>query len=720
MTDNTLLIMPKLKKSLSVLIYFVLAASTLLVFWQVRNFDFTNYDDNLYVSENQHVLNGLTQDGIIWAFTTGHTGYWHPLTWLSLMLDCQLFGPNPGRIHLVSLFLHVVNTLLLFAVLRKMTGALWPSAFEAALYAVHPMHVESVAWIAERKDVLSTFFLMLTLTAYAGYVKRPSVFRYITILVIFALGLMAKPMLVTLPFVLLLFDYWPLDRFAAPRTVKTAGGKSRKPAPIHDGRAILYRIIIEKIPFFALSMVSSVITFIVQKVSGAVININALPLQDRVANAIVSYMRYIGKMVWPQNLAVFYPFDIGNFTYLQITLCAILLLVISIFVIGFGRKQKYLLVGWFWFIGTLIPVIGLVQVGAQALANRYTYISYIGLFIMIAWGLPELLSKWPQRKIALGLSMVIVLTILGICAHQQVSYWNNGTSLFTHAIKVTQDNYFAHYGLGISYKNLGCHQDAIESYKQAIKIRPDYDEAYNDIGISYFILGRYQDAIEAYKQAIRINPDLAKAYNNLGNAYTNLGRYQDAIEAYKPAIRINPDLAEAHYNLGTAYFILGRYQDAIETSKQAIRIKPDWAEAHYNLGNAYINLGRYQDAIEAYKQAIRIKPDWVEPMNRLAWLIATHPEIKNRDVNEAIGLALRACELTNYHNPAMLGTLAASYAAAARFSEAVDTAREAIAIADSANQPQIKNIIQHHLTFYTQGKPYIEPASAPFSDAPKP
>jgi tetratricopeptide (TPR) repeat protein len=425
-------------------------------------------------------------------------------------------------------------------------------------------------------------------------------------------------------------------------------------------------------------------------------------------------------MVWPQNLAVFYPFDIGNFTYLQITLCAILLLVISIFVIGFGRKQKYLLVGWFWFIGTLIPVIGLVQVGAQALANRYTYISYIGLFIMIAWGLPELLSKWPQRKIALGLSMVIVLTILGICAHQQVSYWNNGTSLFTHVIKVTQDNYFAHYGLGISYKNLGCHQDAIESYKQAIRINPDYDEAYNDLGISYFILGRYQDAIEAYKQAIRINPDLAKAYNNLGNACLFLERYQDAIESYKQAIGIKPDLAEAYYNLGAAYLKLGRYQNAIESYKQAIRIKPDLAEAHYNLGKALVAQGQIYEALDQLRQAIRLRPDCPDFMNDFAFLIITHPEIKNRDVNEAIGLARRACELTNNHNPAMLGTLAASYAAAARFPEAVDTARKAIAIADSANQPQIKNIIQHHLTFYTQGKPYIEPAAAPFSDAPKP
>ena len=708
------------KKYFVTFTYLVLILSTLLVFWQVRNFDFVNYDDSDYVSDNPQVLNGLTRDGVIWAFTTNRSANWHPLTWLSLMLDCQLFGSNPGWMHLVNLLLHIANTLLLFAIFKKLTAAVWPSVFVAAAFALHPMHVESVAWIAERKDVLSTLFWLLTLAAYVGYVKRPSVFRYLISLVLFAIGLMAKPMLVTLPFVLLLFDYWPLDRFAATRTVKTAGGKSRKPAPIHDGRAILYRIIIEKIPFFVLAAVSSVITFIVQKVSGAVININALPLQDRVANAIVSYMRYIGKMVWPQNLAVFYPFDIGNFTYLQITLCAILLLVISIFVIGFGRKQKYLLVGWFWFIGTLIPVIGLVQVGGQALANRYTYISYIGLFIMIAWGLPELLSKWPQRKIALGLSMVIVLTILGICAHQQVSYWNNGTSLFTHVIKVTQDNYFAHYGLGISYKNLGCHQDAIESYKQAIRINPDYDEAYNDLGISYFILGRYQDAIEAYKQAIRINPDLAKAYNNLGNACLFLERYQDAIESYKQAIGIKPDLAEAYYNLGAAYLKLGRYQNAIESYRQAIRIKPDLAEAHYNLGKALVAQGQIYEALDQLRQAIRLRPDCPDFMNDFAFLIITHPEIKNRDVNEAIGLARRACELTNNHNPAMLGTLAASYAAAARFPEAVDTARKAIAIADSANQPQIKNIIQHHLTFYTQGKPYIEPAAAPFSDAPKP
>jgi tetratricopeptide (TPR) repeat protein len=548
-----------IKRTSIIFVYFALVLSTLLVFWQVRNFDFINYDDNDYVYENPHVLNGLTSDDIIWAFTTGHAANWHPLTWLSLMLDCQLFGTNAGGIHLINLLLHLVNTLLLFAVLKKMTGSLWPSVFVAAAFALHPMHVESVAWIAERKDVLSTLFLLLTLTAYVSYVRRRGLIRYLLTILLFVLGLSAKPMLVTLPFVLLLLDYWPLDRFAAPRAVKTAA--------ISDKQRILYRIIIEKIPFFALAIVSSGITFIVQKNSGAVSDFNIVPLHSRIANAFLSYAKYIGKMFWPQNLAVFYPFDAGRIAFWQVAMCVLLLLVISIFVIRFGRNQKYLPAGWFWFVGTLIPVIGLVQVGGQAYADRYTYIPYIGLFIMIAWGLPKLLSKWPQRKNALGLSMVIALTTLGICAHQQVSYWKNSAGLFTHALKVTQGNYVAH----------------------------------NNLGIVYSRLGRYQDAIEAYKQAIRIKPDYAEAYYNLGNACSNLGRWQEAIESYKQAVRIRPDLAKAHYNLGTACGELGRWQEAIEAFSQTIRIKPDYAEAYYNLGVAYLTTGNKGSALEEYK-----------------------------------------------------------------------------------------------------------------------
>jgi Flp pilus assembly protein TadD len=600
------------KKSFVIFTYVVLILSTLLVFWQVRNFDFINYDDNLYVSENQHVLNGLTQDGIIWAFTTGHAANWHPVTWFSLMLDCQLFGPNPGWIHLVNLLLHLANTLLLFAVLKKMTGSLWPSAFVAAAFAIHPMHVESMAWIAERKDVLSTLFWLLTMLAYLAYVRRLGAFRYALTLVLFALGLMAKPMLVTLPFVLLLLDYWPLKRFSIADCQLPIEKSPKSKIQNLKFAQSFWHLIVEKVPFLALAAVSSVITFFVQKGSGAVPDINTLSLQSRVANVFLSYTRYIGKMFWPQNLAVFYPFDIRVFLFWRVMLCVLLLVGISFLVIRFGRKQKYLPVGWFWFVGTLIPVIGLVQVGLQSYADRYTYIPYIGLFIMIAWGMPKLLSKWTQRKMALGLSMVIVLTTLGICAHQQVSYWSNGIALFTHAIEVTQNNDVAYNNLGVAYDSLGRYQDAIEAYKQAIGIEPDYADAHYNLGNAYQRFGRHQDAIEAYKHAVRIKPDYAKAHNNLGVAYSSLGRHQDAIESYKQAIRIKPDYAEAHFNLGNAYGKLSRCQDEVESYKQAIRIEPDYVDAHYNLGNAYQRLGRYQDSIESYKQAIRTKPDDTE------------------------------------------------------------------------------------------------------------
>jgi len=553
------------KKSFVIFTYFVLILSILLVFWQVHNFDFINYDDGDYVYENPHVLNGLTGDGVIWAFTTPNVGNWLPLTWLSFMLDCQLFGTNPGWMHLVNLLLHLANTLLLFAVLRKMTdstsspqaGALWQSAFVAAAFAIHPMHVESVAWITERKDVLSTLFLLLTLAAYVSYVRRHSVARYVLTLLLFVLGLLAKPMLVTLPGLLLLLDYWPLERI---REQRTEDGKRKTKSGFQKLSA--GQLIIEKVPFFALSAVSSVVTFLAQRGSGAVTGINALPI----ANAFLSYAKYIGKMFWPQNMAIFYPFNTSSFAFWQAAMCVLLLLVISIFVIRFGRKQRYLPVGWFWFVGTLIPVIGLVQSGAQSYADRYTYISYIGLFIMIAWGLPELLSKWPQRKIALGLSMVIVLTPFGICAHQQVSYWNNSITLFSHAVEVTQNNYIAYNNLGAAYDSIGRYKDAIEAYKQVVRIKPD-EKAYFNIGVAYDKLGRRQDEVEAYKQAIKIKPDYAEVYTNLGITYYKLGRYQDAIETYKQIIRIKPDYAEAHGHLGVAYLATGDKDLALEEYK---------------------------------------------------------------------------------------------------------------------------------------------------------
>ncbi|MBM4104025.1 MAG: tetratricopeptide repeat protein [Planctomycetes bacterium] len=742
-----------LKKPALIFICFALTASTLLVFWQVRNFDFVNHDDDIYVYKNPHVLNGLTFEGVISAFTSGHAANWHPLTWLSLMLDCQLFGPNPGRMHIVNVVLHLANTLLLFAVLRKMTGSLWPSAFVAAAFALHPMHVESVAWITERKDVLSTLFLLLTLAAYAGYVKRPSVFKYIVSLILLALGLMAKPMLVTLPIVLLLLDYWPLNRLDS-LPAKASDRQPRKPALSPDRRAIWYRVLIEKIPFFVLTAVSSGITFIVQRAGGAMEYSKAPALQDRAANAFLSYAKYIGKMFWPQNLAVFYPFDADGFPFWQIALCAILVLGISVFVIRFGQTRKYLPVGWFWFVITLIPVIGLVQVGEQSCADRYTYIPYIGLFVMIAWGLPELLSKWPYRNAALGVTAALVLTALGLVAYRQTGYWNNSIALFSHTLDVTQNNYVAYNGLGAAYSNLGRWQEAIEVLGKAIRIEPDYGEAYTNLGDSYKGLGRWQEAIEAYKQALKIKPDYAVAYNNLGTIYGHVGRWQEAIEAFKQAVQFKPDHAVAPNNLGIAYSNLGRWQEAIESYQQAIRIRPEYAEAHYNLGNAYANLGRWQEAVEAFNQAIRLKPDdakahyaianvflsegnfgeairhikrylEIEPnnigaKNNLAWMLAACSDPAVRNPSEAIRLAQETCAATNSMNPGLLDTLGVAYASAGRFAEAIETARTALALVDTEDHSKIKDDIQYHLTFYTQGKPYIESAQKRPGDPNKP
>jgi len=695
-------------KSLRIMfIYFILAMSVLLVFWQVRNFDFINYDDPDYVRANQRVQDGLTWDGVVWAFTSGYAANWHPVTWLSLMLDCQLFGDDAGWIHLVNVFWHLINTLLLLAVLKKMTGALWPSVFVAAAFGLHPMHVESVAWIAERKDVLSTFFLLLALGAYTGYVKRPSVFRYLLSVVLFALGLMAKPMLVTLPFVMLLLDYWPLNRFeGCTRPENKSGHQMRRSAPATAKRSILYRLIIEKVPFLALSAVSSTVTFLVQQSGGAVTGVDVIGVKVRVINAAIAYFEYIRKMFRPDGLAVFYPLDMSEgIPYRKFTLCILLLVGVTMLVVFPWRRRRYLLVGWLWFVGTLVPVIGLVQVGAQAYADRYSYIPYIGLFIMIAWGLPEFLLKWPYRKVVLGASMAIVLMALGLCCHRQVSYWKNSFTLFSHAAQVTQNNSLAYNNMGVEYGKSGRYPEAIGAYKLAVKIRPDYATAYYNLGAAYGVLARREEAIAAYRQAIKIKPDYADAYNNLGVAYSDLGRYHEAIEAHKQAIKIKPDDGDSHNNLGVAYnglgcyneameafnqaikirpddakaynnlFVsyggLGRYRDAIEALKQVIRIEPD-AQVYNSLGNAYQSLGSYAEAIEAYKQAVRLKPEYAEAYNNLGnacYSLGSYPEAV-----EALKQVTRikADDGDAYNN---LGVVCSGLG---RYSEAIESFRQAI------------------------------------------
>jgi len=637
--DNNATDMPNKRHFYIICIFLVVA--TLAVYWQVLDNDFVKYDDDLYVTENIRVHKGVTFDSLTWAFTSSHAANWHPLTWVSHMIDCQLYGLNPRGHHLTSLLFHVANTLLLLLILVRMTGVLWQSAFVAALFALHPLHVESVAWVAERKDVLSTFFMMLTLWVYTIYVKKGGVRRYLLVALFFVFGLMSKPMVVTLPFILLMLDFWPLGRLCLIRDTRNEVTGQQA-----DERPNIFQLLWEKVPFFALAVVSSVVTFIVQERGGAVKLLETYSIQTRIINAFVSYTEYIANMVWPMKLAVLYPHPGNSLPLWKGIAAGLALVLITVLVIRKARKIPYLAVGWLWYVVTLIPVIGIVQVGLQAMSDRYTYVTLIGLFVIIAWGANDLLSKWLHRKILFGILTAILLPVLMVLTWKQVQYWENSITLFKHTLKHTSNNVIihnslgtalykqgrteeaikhylqalrlkpdyadVHNNLGLAYVSLGMHKEAIESCKQAIRINPDDAEAHYNLGLAYVSLGMHKEAIESYKQAVRIDPDYAWAHYNLGNVYYESGMHKEAIESYKQAVRIDPDYAAAHYNLGLAYVSLGMHKEAIESCKQAIRIDPDLAEAHYNLGSAYGKLGKYQEAVESFKQATKINPDYAE------------------------------------------------------------------------------------------------------------
>ena len=533
------------KNLIPVLICLALAILTVITFWSIKDCGFINFDDNCYVYENAYVQSGLNWNSIIQAFSSAELmekgGFWHPLTWLSLMLDYQIFGLNPQGFHLINLLFHIMNTILLFLVLRRMTKTLWPSAFVAALFAIHPLHVESVAWIAERKDVLSTFFWMLTMGAYSYYVEHPGFRRYFFVLLFFILGLMAKSMLITLPFVLLLLDYWPLRRF---EEIKPAGPEYK--------RSLIYPLLWEKVPLFVLAILFSIVTYFAEQSEGAIMSTKALSLVVRIGNAFISYIAYIGKMIWPSNLAVFYPHP-GVLLSWQVLGSLLLLIAFTVAVIWMVKRSPYLATGWLWYIGTLVPVIGILQVGSHAMADRYTYIPMIGLFIIVAWGVPDLLKKWNHRKeILLTLSALSILC-LSIITWIQVGYWQNSITLFGHALKVADNNGLAYYNRGMAYHVLGNYRQAIDDYSKMIEIKPFYEDAYNNRGIAYKSLGNYKQAIDDYSKAIKIKPDFADAYNNRGNAYKSVGNYKQAIDDYSKAIEIKPDLVAAYINRGVVY-----------------------------------------------------------------------------------------------------------------------------------------------------------------------
>ncbi|MGO8761450.1 MAG: tetratricopeptide repeat protein [Desulfobaccales bacterium] len=510
---------------LKLLICLLLAGAVLLAYLQVINHDFITFDDDMYVTENPMVRAGLTWPGVEWAFTAVHSSNWHPLTWLSHMLDCQIYGMWSGGHHLTNVVFHLANTLLLFLFWARVTGALWPSALVAALFALHPLHVESVAWVSERKDVLSTLFWLATMWAYVGYVSAPSWKRYLLMLVCFALGLMAKPMLVTLPLVLLLLDYWPLGRIQAGM-VPTPGRAGQSPSGPGRIRRLYWPLIKEKLPLFALAALSSLITVMGQKGAGSMMPLAIRPLEARIANALIAYLKYLVKLVWPYPIAFFYP--LAPIPWWQAVWAGLALVLLSAGLLSAARRHPYLGVGWLWYLLTLLPVIGLVQVGGQAMADRYTYVPFIGLFIMIAWGITEATAGWRHRQAILSASAAAVLLTCLASTWMQAGYWRNSESLYFETIRVTGDNYMAYHHLGMFYTNQGRFDQAIAMYKKSIAVDPSYSHAYNNLGIVYAKQGKFKEAVDNLKFAIRLNPGNASFYRNLALAYSQQGKKEEA------------------------------------------------------------------------------------------------------------------------------------------------------------------------------------------------
>jgi protein O-mannosyl-transferase len=652
----------KLTKYSSFWICLSLTLVTFAVFYQVHSFGFVNYDDSNFISENPHVRSGLSWENIKWSFTAVYHTYWQPLTWLSYMLDCTLFGLNAGAFHLINVFIHVANTILLFLVLSRMTRGIWQSAFVAGLFALHPLHVESVAWVAERRDVLSTLFWLLTILFYARYAGRPSAGRYFAAVTVFILGLLSKPMLVTLPFVLLLLDYWPLLRFS------TKGGHLERD---RGQKTSLKWLIIEKVPFIILSAIASAVTFLTTLDVGAVA---LIPLKERILNAICSYLIYIEKMFWPVNLAVFYPHPFNNLTVGQVAAAILILLAISVLVIRLAAGRRYLLTGWFWYLGTLVPVIGFIQVGNQAIADRYSYITLIGLFIIIAWGMPDLLAKWRYRKIVLVSSAIMVISAMSICTYFQLRHWRNSLTLFRHALDVTENNYIAHLKMAESLYEQQRLDEAVTEYQKYFQIIPNDPDALNAYGI---ILGR-------------------------------LGRYDEAVKYLTKALQMKPDFADAHANIGYALIIQGNIDEAAVHLSKALQLDPNFALAHYRFGNILLQRGRINEAITHFEKALQLKPDWVELMNTIAWCLAVNEKTAVRNPDKAVKLAQRACELTNYEEPELLDTLAVSYAAAGNFKKAIELTGKALGLCKSPDRETLKKELESRLVLYKAGKPYIE------------
>ena len=623
----------------------VLTLVTITLYWPVTGYDFISFDDPDYVSANPRVQGGLTWESARWAMTTLDIGLWHPLTWISHMLDCQWFGLRPGWHHLSSVLWHAANSVLLLLVLRGMTGALWRSAAVAVLFAVHPLHVESVAWVAERKDVLSTFFVLLTLWAYHRYTEGrrgkaesrkqkvegriqkpecggpwslshlPSSIFYLLSLSFFAFGLMSKPMIVTLPLLLLLLDYWPLGRMQNAEATDTQ----------HATRNTLHvplPLIVEKLPFLGLAALTCWVTLHAAKGVGSLPSAAQCPMTDRLANATLSYARYFWEVFWPRNLAVFYPFP-ATFSASAVGGAALLLAGISIAAFGLARRRPYLAVGWLWYLITLLPVIGLIQLAGYSHADRYTYVPLMGVFLALTWGVAELVSRWRGPALACaGAAVALMILLCLVRARQQVGYWKESETLFRHALAVTQYNWLAHISLGEALDAKGQTDEAIRHYEEALRLKPDHPSAHINLGAALDDKGQTDEAIRQYQEALRLKPDQAQAHNNLGIALGRKGQTDEAIRQFQEAIRLKPDHADAHYNLGVALGNKGQTDQALRQFQETVRLRLDHAQDRNNLGAAFYRQGRTPEAIQQFQEALRLQPDYADARKNLDVVLA--------------------------------------------------------------------------------------------------
>jgi len=646
----------------------VIIALIWIVFGQTLSDDFVNYDDKTYVYGNSLVASGLSLPGLVHAFVDTRTGNWHPLTLVSHMIDCQFFDLKAGGHHFTNVLLHTIAALLLFLALLQMIGKghsgwEWASAFVAALFAIHPLHVESVAWIAERKDVLSAVFFFLTLIAYVRYARAPNFVRYLTMSILFACGLMSKPMLVTTPVILLLLDYWPLARMSDWRSFR--------------------RLIVEKLPLVALSVASSIVTFMIQEHS--VGSLAQLPFSWRLQNAIVSYVIYIWQMIWPTNLAVFYPHPENHLAVWQLAASVALLLIITAVVFFFRRTRPYLLVGWLWYLVMLLPVIGIVEVGLQGHADRYTYLPQIGLYLALTWLVVDLASALSLSKQILPAFASVVVLAFTACGFKQTSYWRNSETLWTHTLAVTKDNDVAHINFGMFLMDRGQFTDALAHFQTALDVR-----SRNSAQLHYAL-------------------SLALIHSDIGNALASKRQLDDAIAHFRQAIELKPDYADAHYNLGIALLKKGEIENAIAEFRQTLSIHPADEGAHTSLAIALMRKSAIAEAIQHYEAALAIDSDSVVALNNLAWILATSPDAAFRDGQRAVELASKAVQ-RDRGSFQFTRTLAAAYAENGSFDQAVATAQRAALLAREAGARDFANQMDDEVDLYRRKTPLRDPS----------